>query len=732
MIFSQRTVLAHASHAQAKVLEVASNVCSGHFLLVRRAKKSFVRVLAIARAIFGFGCGLVCAAAQPAVEKPDLQPALTNVTQIRGLTTAEAAQKLPVRLRGVVIGESEAGGEGFALHDGTASIYLRSSASVVAQLHPGDFVEVEGVTDPGEFAPFVRVPALRKLGKAPVPEPRRVTFDEIASGRLDAQWVEVYGVVRHYEPDLKQRRKCRLEVATGGGRLVVRVNVPELPEPIVDAEVRLRGVCYYLVNKYRQTLSPLLAVPAEVPVVIEVPPPAEPFAVPVQPIDSLLQFAAGGLFGHRVRVRGVVTCTQPREFWIRDETRGLCVRTRNARELAVGDLVDVLGFPGHGGYSPVLEDAVFRKLASGPAPAPVVLTNATAAFDHDADLVTLEGALLGQESTLQGWAWLVQADELSFRAVIPIRTQLTPPKKVEPGSRVRLTGICNVLHEAEGPSSGMRQPSGFQLLLRAPADLAVISPPAFWHGKRLLWILSGVVIALLLSIIGVTIAARLRLREQAAQRAMAEAQFTAVLAERNRMAREIHDILAQGLSAIVLHLDLVRDEVKAVSARAAKHLEIALELARNSMADARNAVWNMRSQVLENGDLATVLPSLLDQLTSSTGIQAKFSSVGQPRRLPPLAENALLRICQEAITNALQHAQPSRIEITLTFSDGSVCLRVSDDGRGFVPEQARSTHSGFGLVGMRERTLQLGGQFDVRSSPGHGTEVVATIPVPQT
>ncbi len=688
-------------------------------------------VRTIPLAIVGLGYGFLSAWAQPPIEVPTSVRVLTNVGQIRLLSPGEAGRKLPVRLRAVVIGESEAGGEGFAVHDGEASIYMRASTAVVAQLHPGELVEVEGVTDPGEFAPFVRVRQLRKLGKAPVPEPRRVTFDEIASGRLDAQWVEVRGIVRHYEPDLKQRRKCRLELATGGGRLVVRVNVPELPEPIVDAEVRLRGVCYYLVNKYRQTLSPLLAIPAEVPVVVEVPPPQDPYAAPVQPIDSLLQFASGGLFGHRVRVRGVVTCVQPREFWIRDETRGLCVRARDTRELAIGDLVDVLGFPGHGGYSPVLEDAVFRKLSSGPAPTPIVLTNPAAAFDHDADLITLDGTLLGQESTQQGWAWLMQADGLSFRAVMPGRTELAPPKRVEPGSRVRLTGICNVLHETEGPSSGLREPSGFQLLLRAPAHLAVLQPPAFWHGKRMLWVLTGAVVVLLLTIIGVAIAARLRLRDQAAQRAMAEAQFAAVLAERNRMAREIHDILAQGLSAIVLHLDLIREEVKAVSARAAKHLEIALELARSSMADARNAVWNMRSQVLENADLATVLPNLLEQLTGGTGIRASFAVSGQRRRLPPLAENALLRICQEAITNALQHAQPSQIEVILSFGNGTVSLRVRDDGCGFVPERAQSARSGFGLVGMRERINQLGGQFDVRSGPGSGTEVVATIPVPQ-
>ena len=181
---------------------------------------------------------------------------LTNVSQVRTLSAADASKHPPVRLRGVVLGEAEPGGDGLAIQDDSFSIYLRGSPSTIARLHPGDLVEVEGAADPGEFAPFVRARTIRKVGSAPVPEPRRVTYEELISGVLDAQWVEVSGIVRYYQssPD---RRKCRLELATGGGRLQVRINRPLQKQAMVDTRIRLRGVCYYLVNKNRQTLRPL-------------------------------------------------------------------------------------------------------------------------------------------------------------------------------------------------------------------------------------------------------------------------------------------------------------------------------------------------------------------------------------------------------------------------------------------------------------------------------------------
>ena len=680
--------------------------------------------------------GLLCRAGAAA---PTADPAmagdpvvLTTATQVRELAKSEAAKHLCVELQGIVIGEAHPESNGFAIQDGTGGIYVESTTAAVAQLHPGDCVTIKGVSDPGTYAPFVAADGITKTGRKELPEPRHVTYEEMASGKLDAQWVEVRGIVRYCEPSPNDPRKYRIELATGGGRLVVRWNVASIPTSMVDAEVRLRGVCYYLVNRRRQFLSPMLAIPGEVPVITEVPPPADPYSAPLRSASSLLQFAPEGSYGHRVHVRGVVIGQQPGEsLWIRDGDRGLLVHATQSGEAHPGDEVDVLGFPIQSDYSPLLEDATFR---TGPAhscpPAPLRLADATNAFDHDADLVELEAMVSDREPAARGWTFkLLAADGAKFEASLRGGIGDQPPPGSRPGSRVRVAGVCTVFRDHSGFVSGLSHPRAFQLLLRSAADLSLIEPPPWWTRRRITWALSAIAGISLLGVAGVVVAARLRLREQAQQRSRAEAEFSAILGERNRLAREIHDILAQGLSAIILHLDLVKDDLRDVSARGAKHLLLAHRVARDSMADAGNAVWNLRSQVLENGDLASALEGVLRQLTEGTHVDGHFELTGNSRRLQPVTENAILRIGQEAITNAAKHGHPDRIEVTLKFTDKLVILRVRDNGCGFDNVRPAPRSRSFGLQGMRERAGQLGGHLGVHSRPGHGTEISLAVAV---
>ncbi len=265
------------------------------FIIFRQA----LRRLCGPDAIIAVGCWLALVLCGPAFASDDSNLvscaySLTNAAQIHNLPQADAAKRLPAKLRGVVVGEAEPGGRGFALQDGSGGIYLETTPATVATLHPGDLIEAEGVSDPGNFAPFLAAASVRKIGTAELPPPRRVTFEDMTYGKVDAQWVEVSGIVRFCERSPNDTRKCRIELATGGGRLIVRWNVPSFKTPLVDAEVRLRGVCYYLVNRSRQLLSPMLAIPHDVPVIIEVPPPANPFDVPVRSVGSLLRFAGEG------------------------------------------------------------------------------------------------------------------------------------------------------------------------------------------------------------------------------------------------------------------------------------------------------------------------------------------------------------------------------------------------------------------------------------------------------
>jgi signal transduction histidine kinase len=219
------------------------------------------------------------------------------------------------------------------------------------------------------------------------------------------------------------------------------------------------------------------------------------------------------------------------------------------------------------------------------------------------------------------------------------------------------------------------------------------------------------------------VAARKRLKEQAVQRALAETEFTAILRERNRIAREIHDTLAQGLGAISMQLELAKTDADDAPEPLKQHLAQAHTLVRSSLADARDSIWNMRSQVLETGDLASALDGILRQLADGTGIESRMQVTGRQRRLSPVMENNLLRIGQEAITNAMKHAKAKHIEVKLEFDEKSVRLSVRDDGQGFRPNGLLPQDGGFGLVGMRERAAHLGCELNVTSVPGNGTEI---------
>jgi signal transduction histidine kinase len=202
----------------------------------------------------------------------------------------------------------------------------------------------------------------------------------------------------------------------------------------------------------------------------------------------------------------------------------------------------------------------------------------------------------------------------------------------------------------------------------------------------------------------------------------------AVLDERNRLAREIHDTLAQGFTGIVIQLEAAEDTLADDPAAARAHLDRARGLARSSLAEARRSVQALRPLALEETDLVHALARVADTLTAGTSTRAEVHVYGSPRRLPPDVEQDLLRIGQEALTNALRYAAATHISIGLTFAAGSVALRVADDGGGFDPA-APPQGGGFGLVGMGERLARHAGTLTLDTRPGGGTTVVAEIPV---
>ena len=208
------------------------------------------------------------------------------------------------------------------------------------------------------------------------------------------------------------------------------------------------------------------------------------------------------------------------------------------------------------------------------------------------------------------------------------------------------------------------------------------------------------------------------------------AQFGAVLAERTRIAREIHDNLAQEMSGISVQLEVVARTMPPGSDAAMTYLDRARRQVRHGIAEARRYVWELRSPALENNDLPTALAETARRLTHETAIQAQVEVNGTFRPLAQTVEDNLLRIGQEAINNAVKHALAQRIFVNLVFDARRVQLIVRDDGRGFDNQTVRNEKAGhFGLVGMRERAEQMGGTLSIQSNNGSGTEVIADVPI---
>jgi len=206
------------------------------------------------------------------------------------------------------------------------------------------------------------------------------------------------------------------------------------------------------------------------------------------------------------------------------------------------------------------------------------------------------------------------------------------------------------------------------------------------------------------------------------------------LEERNRLSREIHDTLAQGLSATALQLESAEACLESGSPsgaeRAREPLRRALSLTRANLDEARRSVLDLRAAPLQNRSLPEALKALVDRWEAETGIPARLKTVNAARPLPPGVEVALYRICGEALANVARHAGPAdalRVTVRLVSTPEWARLSVEDTGRGFDP--ALVPEGRHGIVGMRERAEALGGAFEVESAPGRGTKVRATVPL---
>jgi len=215
-------------------------------------------------------------------------------------------------------------------------------------------------------------------------------------------------------------------------------------------------------------------------------------------------------------------------------------------------------------------------------------------------------------------------------------------------------------------------------------------------------------------------------QKNAALRERQQAEEASILEERNRMAREIHDTLAQSFTSIIVHLDAASQRLEVDPADAQSHLKTGRTLARSGLADARRSVEALRPQLLEEGNLQSALDRFAAQMFSHTLIQVVCEVTGEPQTLPIEVEANLLRIGQEALTNAFKYANASEVSVELRYEESKCVLQIKDNGQGFE-SSSLTVGRGFGLLGMTERAERIGAELMIESHPGQGTEIIVRV-----
>ena len=697
-------------------------------------------------------------------------PALTSAHQIHRLTNADAARGYPVRLDGSIVlyYNSELGN--LFLFDPTGGVYADMRHQPHLPLRSGDRLHVEGISAPGGYAPFIDRPVVTILGHGAMPVAPRVSLDSLLSGAYDTAWVEVEGIVRsvvesqsltvYADQAASGKGNLLLTLATGAGRLdIIALDSggADLGK-LVDAHVLLRGVCGPRFNRDKQLIGVHLFTSSLAGLQVLDAAPRDPFSLPVRPVASAMTFMPDAPAGHRIRVRGVVT-----SHWgghlisIVDDGHGLLIPTEEPTGMSIGDVIEVVGFPAFGGYTPILEDALYRKVGAALLPQPKPITVAQALKgDPDAALVRVQGRLLNQTRTPDEFTLLMIEDGRTFAAVLPAGAEDGALAALREGSRLSLTGICHVEVQAD------RTPKAFRILLRSPRDVAVVQRASWWNASHTRFVFSfgGLAIVAVLSwvvVLGHRVKRQTRvIRKQLAQATLLKnAAETANRAKSEFLANMSHEIRTPmngilGMTELALateltaeqfeYLGMVRSSSESLLTIINDILDFSKIEAGKLEVDSRE--FNLRDTLHETARaLALSAHAKGLELTCDTEPDVPTTLIGDPARLRQIVINLL--------GNAIKFTHTGEVALTVSMesiqNDGpTLHFAVRDTGIGVAPGQQQAIFqpfaqadasttrlyggSGLGLT-IAARLLRLmGGRIRVESVPGQGSTFHFCVP----
>ncbi len=653
-------------------------------------------------------------------------PVLKTAGEVHRLKREEAQREYPVKIRGVVtcvLPEHQ----GFTIQDATRGLYVVDLSS--SRSHPpqaGEYLEVEGTTDPGLFAPYVNARRVTSLGAGRLPEPVKPTWDQLINGSLDAQQVELQGIVTAVHTNgltlLMRGGVVKMELRLAGQ------NMLELP-PVLNALVRIQGCLFaswdYVTHQVKMGDVRIYAAD----IFVDQPAPQDLFSSPRKTAGELLQFdPQAGVF-QRVKVSGQIIHVRDGEYFLMDGERGLRFTTKQPVTLETGDTVDVVGFPDLlGSASPVLREAVVRNTGHAPLPATKTLAaDVLIHADHDATRVNVEGLLVGMRRTKSDTLLEMQNGVRTF--VAHVKNADDPAQSLTVGSRLELTGVYAGLG---GNRAAGLEISAFELLMTSPADIRVLARPQWWTLKRLLVIVGALACVLAAAALWITQLHRqveertAQLGAQIQERQRVEHQ-RAMETERTRIAQDLHDELGSGITEI----SMLAARAKVATApddKRGNYLDQVGSTARELVTALDEIVWAMNPRHDSLASLVSYFCLYADRFLGLANIEWRLeNSPGTPDQVvDSRRRHQLFLAFKEALTNVVRHSGATEVRLNIHCENQELHMSIADNGRG-LPIGVR-TEDMDGVTNMRARIEKLGGRFEISGAAGRGTTVRFNVP----